>query len=89
MVANICKLQLTYQLRSLAQAKMSAVVRSALGILGGILLLHAGYSAYESLSYEKSLDPSSQLEIPLDVDIHETLFAADLFCRYVWKQYYQ
>lgn len=46
---------------------MSTLVRSALGVTGTVMLLHAGYSAFESLTYEKSLDPSSRLEIPLDV----------------------
>ena len=31
------------------------------------MLIHAGYSAFESLSYEKALDPSAELQIPLDV----------------------
>jgi len=42
-------------------------VRGILGILGTVMLLHAGYSASESLAYEKSVDPSSPLQIPLDV----------------------
>jgi hypothetical protein len=46
---------------------MSVVIRSTLGLTGAVMLLHAGYSAFESLTYEKSLDPTSQLEIPLDV----------------------
>ena len=56
------------------QPKMSIVVRSALGVTGTVMLLHAGYSAFESLTYEKSLDPSSRLEIPLDV-IPQGLFS--------------
>ena len=35
------------------------------------MLLHAGYSASESLAYEKSVDPSSPLQIPLDVCLCE------------------
>ena len=31
------------------------------------MLLHAGYSAFEALTYEKSIDPTTPLEIPLDV----------------------
>jgi hypothetical protein len=46
---------------------MSGLLRSGLGLTGALMLLHAGYSAFESLTYEKALDPSSQLEIPLDV----------------------
>ena len=51
----------------LAIPTMSTVVRSALGISGAVMLLHSGYSAFESLTYEKSFDPSSRLELPLDV----------------------
>jgi hypothetical protein len=46
---------------------MSVALRSALGVAGAIMLLHAGYSAFESFTYEKSLDPSSPLEMALDV----------------------
>jgi hypothetical protein len=46
---------------------MSLLIRSTLGFTGAVMLLHAGYSAFEFLTYEKSLDPTSQLEIPLDV----------------------
>jgi Membrane magnesium transporter len=42
-------------------------VRGLLGVVGTVMLLHAGYSASESLAYEKSVDPSSPLQIPLDV----------------------
>ena len=52
---------------------MSMLVRSALGVTGTVMLLHSGYSAFESLKYEKSLDPSSRLETPLDV-IPQKLF---------------
>jgi hypothetical protein len=31
------------------------------------MLLHAGYSAFEALTYEKAVDPIAALEIPLDV----------------------
>jgi hypothetical protein len=31
------------------------------------MLLHSGYSAFEALTYEKSIDPTAALEIPLDV----------------------
>jgi len=47
---------------------MSVAVRSGLGIVGAFMLLHAGYSAFESLTYEKSVDPNSPLDIPLDVN---------------------
>jgi hypothetical protein len=40
-----------------------------LGTLGGLMLLHAGYSAFEALTYEKSVDPMAPLEIPLDVSL--------------------
>jgi Membrane magnesium transporter len=33
------------------------------------MLLHAGYSAFEALTYEKSIDPTAALEIPLDVSL--------------------
>ena len=46
---------------------MSGLVRGLLGVVGTVMLLHAGYSASESLAYEKSVDPSSPLQIPLDV----------------------
>jgi hypothetical protein len=46
---------------------MNVVVRSTLGVTGTLMLVHAGYSAFESLTYKKALDPSSRLEIPLDV----------------------
>jgi len=46
---------------------MGLTGRVALGSLGGLMLLHAGYSAFEALTYEKSIDPTTPLEIPLDV----------------------
>jgi len=46
---------------------MSLTGSVALGSLGGLLLLHAGYSAFETLTYEKSIDPTTPVEIPLDV----------------------
>jgi len=47
------------------------------------MLLHAGYSASESLAYEKSVDPSSPLQIPLDVSPD---VVGSNFCRSEWKQ---
>ena len=63
--------------------KMSLLVRSALGITGTVMLLHAGYSAFESLTYEKSLDPSSRLETPLDVTSRRLL--KPIMCRLDWR----
>jgi hypothetical protein len=48
---------------------MSLTSRVALGTLGGLMLLHAGYSAFEALTYEKAVDPTAALEIPLDVSL--------------------
>ena len=47
--------------------EMSGLLRGVLGVAGTVMLLHAGYSASESLAYEKSVDPSSPLQVPLDV----------------------
>ena len=52
------------------------VATRALGAIGTIMLLHAGYSAFESLTYEKSLDPD-HLEIPLDVGHLSTTLMVD------------
>jgi hypothetical protein len=49
--------------------RMDGLVTIILGLLATLLLVHAGYSAFESLTYEKSLDPSSELKLPLDVTI--------------------
>ena len=46
---------------------MSGLLRGFFGVAGTVLLLHAGYSASEALAYEKSVDPSSTLQLPLDV----------------------
>jgi len=54
-------------------------MRNTLGIAGAVMLLHAGYSAFESLTYEKSLDPSSRLELPLDIRL-ETVVSVILLC---------
>ena len=58
-----------YQIRlpPVTTIKMNSLLRGVLGTTGTVMLLHAGYSAFESLTYEKSLDPSSPLDIPLDV----------------------
>jgi len=50
---------------------MSGLPRNVLGGVGTVMLIHAGYSAFESLSYEKSLNPSANLSIPLDVCIRK------------------
>jgi hypothetical protein len=47
---------------------MSGLLRGFFGVAGTVLLLHAGYSASEALAYEKSVDPSSTSQLPLDVD---------------------
>ena len=47
--------------------KMNVALHRGLGLTGALILLHAGYSAFESLSYAKSINPASPLEIPLDV----------------------
>jgi len=67
-------------IRIITNFEMSIVIRSALGITGTVMLLHAGYSAFESLTYEKSLDPSSRLELPLDVSLQKVLLING-FCR--------
>ena len=67
-------------IRIITNFEMSIVIRSALGITGTVMLLHAGYSAFESLTYEKSLDPSSRLELPLDVSLQMVLLING-FCR--------
>jgi hypothetical protein len=46
---------------------MSRLLRGFFGVAGTVLLLHAGYSASEALAYEKSVDPSSKSQFPLDV----------------------
>src|SRR5436190_10770852 len=70
------------------QLDMSVLVRNALGVTGTVMLLHAGYSAFESLTYEKSLDPSARLEIPLDVSLQNFLLI-NMFCRLDWRLWYQ
>jgi hypothetical protein len=42
---------------------MNLTSRVALGSLGGLMLLHAGCSAFEALTYEKAVDPIAALEI--------------------------
>jgi hypothetical protein len=59
---------------------MNPILRGVLGTTGTAMLLHAGYSAFESLTYEKTIDPSSPLDIPLDVRRAE-LLVADTVCR--------